>query len=61
MAQVLGLDPDEEADRARIVAMIRTRISTGVLDIEEIHCARNSRKVNVVRSGSNDPSVESSS
>lgn len=55
VAQVLGLDLEDKAQKARVIAMVKTWVTTGVLLVETTRSARDGRDVKVVLAGPNDP------
>ena len=58
VAEVLGLNTNDKADKSRINTIIKTWVSTDVLTVDEEHDGRNGRVVKVVRAGSNNVAVE---
>lgn len=55
VAQVLGLDLEVDADKARARAIIKTWIASGILIVETVRSPRDGRDVKVVMAGPNDP------
>lgn len=58
VAEVLGLDVNRKGDKARIAAMIRTWLETGVLAREHLPIGANRKKVSCVVAGPNNPAEE---
>lgn len=59
IAPVLGLDPADKADKARLSAIIKTWIETDVLAVEHIFSSRDGRDIPHIIAGKNDMSEAS--
>lgn len=55
VAQVLGLNVDDKSEKARVTAILKTWIGSGVLIVEKVHSSRDGRDTPVVLAGPNDP------
>ncbi|MGN7867764.1 AAA family ATPase [Paracoccus sp. 22332] len=58
VADVLGLDGDDKADKARIMSLLKEWIKSGVLGLETVRDNRAGRDVKVVVAGDNSPMSE---
>lgn len=58
VADVMGLDVDEKADRARVNSMIGTWLKNKVLAVEEVDDGRTGRSIKIVTPGVNVPRSE---
>lgn len=58
VADVLGMDADDKADKSRILNMVKTWVRSGVLVVEEVRDTRNGRDTKVVLAGPNVPTAE---
>lgn len=55
VAEVLGLDTSKKADKARIGAMLRKWIETGVLKVERLTYGEKKKEANFIFPGPNNP------
>jgi hypothetical protein len=58
VADVLGMDTEDKADKSRISSMVKTWIKSGILAVEEVRDTRNGRETKVVKAGPNVPTAE---
>lgn len=58
VGRVLGLDPDDKGDKARINALIKGWLKSNVLALDEVRDSRNGRDVKVIIAGPNNPAAE---
>lgn len=61
VAEVLGLDATEKADKARLSSLLKEWVKTGVLAVETVHDKRNGRPAPIVVAGPNNPMTETQS
>lgn len=58
VARVLSLELEKKADKARVQAMLKAWIRSGVLEVSRRHDSRNGRETWVVVAGPNNPAAE---